>query len=328
MAARRPFAHVDAVHAAADDLWAALDETGWLQAFAHHPRIGERNLEQAKYQSTSNWSKKEQSGMAAASDDQRRELVELGTRYEQRFGYVFLICATGRTAGEMLAELRRRLAKAFRYADLDGDERIASYFHWIAPDQLEAVLSSNLRQSAASASRGPVLEALDRLPDSVPPLNRMLYLEGKFFLADHNLNYVDKVSMASGVEVRVPLLDPDLMRLAARLPLDLKQRGRTGKWVLRRAMESYLPRSVIHRGKTGFGAPLRNWLRDDLRPLVDDVLPDRAIASRGLLDPAGVRELIEGDRNRRYDASYTIFSMICIELWCRMFVDQPTPGTI
>ena len=223
-------------------------------------------------------------------------------------------------------ELRRRLAKAFRYADLDGDERIASYFHWIAPDQLEAVLSSNLRRSAASASRGPVLEALDRLPDSVPPLNRMLYLEGKFFLADHNLNYVDKVSMASGVEVRVPLLDPDLMRLAARLPLDVKQRGRTGKWVLRRAMESYLPRSVIHRGKTGFGAPLRNWLRDDLRPLVDDVLSDRAIASRGLLDPAGVREMIEGDRTRRYDASYTIFSMMCIELWCRMFVDKPTPS--
>ena len=91
-------------------------------------------------------------------------------------------------------------------------------------------------------------------------------------------------------------------------------------------MESYLPRSVIHRGKTGFGAPLRNWLRDDLRPLVDDVLSDRAIASRGLLDPAGVREMIEGDRIRRYDASYTIFSMMCIELWCRMFVDKPTPS--
>ncbi|MBW2271588.1 MAG: asparagine synthetase B, partial [Deltaproteobacteria bacterium] len=118
-------------------------------------------------------------------------------------------------------------SKAFRHADLDGDERIVSYFHWIAPDQLESVLSPELRQSAASTPRGPVLRALDGLPDSVPPLNRMLYLEGKFFLADHNLNYVDKVSMASGVEVRVPLLDPDLMRLAARLPLDVKQRGRT-----------------------------------------------------------------------------------------------------
>ncbi|MBW2362975.1 MAG: asparagine synthase (glutamine-hydrolyzing) [Deltaproteobacteria bacterium] len=223
-------------------------------------------------------------------------------------------------------ELRRRLSKAFRHADLDGDERIVSYFHWIAPDQLESVLSPELRQSAAPAPRGPVLRALDGLPDSVPPLNRMLYLEGKFFLADHNLNYVDKVSMASGVEVRVPLLDPDLMRLAARLPLDVKQRGRTGKWILRRAMETYLPRSVVHRGKTGFGAPLRHWLRQDLRPLVDDLLSDRAVASRGLLDPAGVRAMIDSDRNRRCDASYTIFSMMCIELWCRMFVDKPTPS--
>lgn len=223
-------------------------------------------------------------------------------------------------------ELRRRLAKAFRYADLDGDQRIAAYFHWISPEQLSAILSEDLREGVPSLRGGPVLDALSQLPDSVPPLNRMLYLEGKFFLADHNLNYVDKVSMASGVEVRVPLLDPDLMRLAASLPLDVKQRGRTGKWVLRRAMESTLPKSVIYRGKTGFGAPLRNWLREDLRDMVDDVLSERSVAERGLFDPKGVRAMVESDRERRFDASYTIFSMVCIELWCRMFVDKPTPA--
>ena len=112
-------------------------------------------------------------------------------------------------------ELRRRVSKAFRYADLEGDERIASYFHWIAPDQLESVLGPGLRAHAAGAARSPVLRALDQLPDSVPPLNRMLYLEGKFFLADHNLNYTDKMSMAAGVEVRVPFLDPDFVALAS-----------------------------------------------------------------------------------------------------------------
>ena len=71
-------------------------------------------------------------------------------------------------------------------------------------------------------------------------MNRMLYLEGKYFLADHNLNYVDKVSMANGVEVRVPMLDRDLVKLAARLPIAYKQRGRIGKWVLRRAMLAWL----------------------------------------------------------------------------------------
>ena len=72
----------------------------------------------------------------------------------------------------------------------------------------------------------------------------MLFLEGKFFLADHNLNYTDKMAMSQGVEVRVPLLDTDLVALAARLPDKMKQRGATGKWIFKKAMEPYL--SLIH----------------------------------------------------------------------------------
>ncbi|MBT37548.1 MAG: asparagine synthase (glutamine-hydrolyzing) [Myxococcota bacterium] len=223
-------------------------------------------------------------------------------------------------------EFRRRISKAFRYADLEGDERLAAYFHWITPEQLLPILSPTLREDFIRHGSSPVLSVLEDLPASVPALNRMLFLEAKFFLADHNLNYVDKVSMASGVEVRVPMLDPDLIALAARLPLGVKHRRGTGKWILRRALSPYLPPEVISRGKTGFGAPLRHWLRDDLRPTVDDVLSETSIDRRGLFDATGVREMIERDRNQRCDASYTIFSMICIELWCRMFVDKPVPA--
>ncbi|MDJ0849696.1 MAG: asparagine synthase (glutamine-hydrolyzing) [Myxococcota bacterium] len=222
-------------------------------------------------------------------------------------------------------ELRRRLAKAFRYADRDGDARLLSYFYWVDPVLVADVLAPELAAQFQDAGDGPVLEALHALPEAVLPLNRMLHLECKYFLTDHNLNYVDKVSMASGVEVRVPLLDPDLMELAARLPIRYKQRGRVTKWVLRKAVEPYLPRAVIHRGKTGFGAPLRNWLRDELRPLVEDLLSESSLRNRGLFDAAGVRRMIDLDRARRLDGSYTIFSMMCIELWCRMFVDQSTP---
>ncbi len=168
-------------------------------------------------------------------------------------------------------------------------------------------------------------EALAGLPSSVLSLNRMLYLEGRFFLGDHNLNYVDKVSMANGVEVRVPLLDPDLVALAARLPLRFKQRGRIGKWVLREAMRPYLPNDVLYRKKAGFGAPLRHWLRADLRPLIEDVLSERSLRNRGIFDPAAVRELVALNNERKLDASYPIFGMICIELWCRMFIDRPAP---
>jgi asparagine synthase (glutamine-hydrolysing) len=223
------------------------------------------------------------------------------------------------------SELRRRVSKALRYADLDGDPRIQSYFHWISPSLLAPLFSAELRRALEASHRDLVQEALTSLPAHVPPLQRMLYLEGKFFLADHNLNYVDKVSMANGVEVRVPLLDPELVALVARLPIAYKQRGAVGKWILRRAMEPYLPRAVLQREKTGFGAPLRYWLRNQLRPLVEDVLSPRSLSARGLFDPAAVQSLVARNEARQVDAAYTIFAMICIELWCRMFTDPPVP---
>lgn len=215
----------------------------------------------------------------------------------------------------------RRLSKAFRHADLDGDERIASYFFWLAPE-LVARLCKPLRNSSA-VDRGASLltAALANLPADTPQLNRMLYLESKHFLADHNLNYTDKMGMAAGVEIRVPLLDPDLVRLAARLPVHYKQRGKTGKWIFKKAMEPYLPRDVIYRPKTGFGAPLRYWLRNALSGVVNDVLSRESLNRRGIFDPFEVENLIAMDRAGRIDGAYTIFALMCVELWCRTFID-------
>ena len=155
----------------------------------------------------------------------------------------------------------------------------------------------------------------------MPRLNKMLYLDTKFFLPDHNLNYTDKMSMAHGVEVLVPLLDYEVVRHAGRLSVENKQRGPTTKWAFRKAMEGILPRDVIYRPKAGFGVPLREWMSKALRPLVDEVLSERALASRGIFSPAAVRQLIDLDRQGAVDAAYPILSLACIELWCRSFVD-------
>ena len=225
--------------------------------------------------------------------------------------------------------LSRRVRKALEYAHLDGDARLASYFYWIPPERVEGLLAPDLRGAlAGSRVDAPLLASLARLPEGAHPLDRMLALEMLYFLADHNLNYTDKTSMAAGVEVRVPLLDPDLVDLAMRLPMDLKQRGREGKWILRQVMRRHLPADVIDRPKTGFGAPLRQWLRGPLRPVVDDVLSETTLTARGLFDPAGVARLVRDDRDGRVDAAYTIFSLLCIELWCRMFLDPAVPTPI
>lgn len=217
----------------------------------------------------------------------------------------------------------RRVNKAFRNAGLEGDERIASYFHWIDPNLLPSIYGERLRDVSPtfSASR-PMLEALKKLPDTVLPLNRMLYLDGKFFLPDHNLNYTDKMGMAAGVEIRVPLLDPDLVQLAARLPVELKQRGSVGKWIFKRSMEGILPDEVIYRPKTGFAVPIRRWLRNELRPLVEDTLSRDSLLRHGLFDPDGLMDLMKRDRAGTLDGSYTILAVVFIELWQRIFVDQ------
>jgi asparagine synthase (glutamine-hydrolysing) len=146
------------------------------------------------------------------------------------------------TSGAIL----RRVNKAFQYAHLDGNERIASYFYWLPPAVARTLCGPALRDCRALQDpSSPLVEALRELPQGSDSLSKMLFLDAKFFLADHNLNYTDKMSMAAGVEVRVPYLDPDLMAVAARLPSKFKQHGVTGKWVLKKVAEPYLPCPVM-----------------------------------------------------------------------------------
>jgi asparagine synthase (glutamine-hydrolysing) len=167
----------------------------------------------------------------------------------------------------------------------------------------------------------PLLESLQRIPGERSPLNRMLYLETKHFLPDHNLNYTDKMGMAEGIEIRVPLLDLELVEFAARIPPRMKQKGRVGKAIFKKAMERDLPRDVIYRPKSGFGAPLRRWLREELRDQVEDTLSSKSLARRNLFDASAVRRLVDLDRAGRIDGAYTIFALMSMELWCRRFID-------
>ena len=222
--------------------------------------------------------------------------------------------------------LTRRVAKAVAYADRDGDERLASYFHWAEPALLDGLYTEEMREAVHGQGFSvPLIESLKRIPEDIEELNRMLYLEGKHFLADHNLNYFDKMSMATGVEVRVPLLDPDLVALAGRLPIQYKHHRGEGKWILKAAMEDLLPNEVIYRPKSGFGVPLRHWLRNELHELLEDTLSEASLKRRGLFEPAAVQRLLEQDRAGMIDAAYTLLSLVCIELWCRMFLDTSVP---
>lgn len=217
----------------------------------------------------------------------------------------------------------RRLGRLFGNAAESGDTRLAGYFAWASRDDLVPLYNAQMAAAVAGVRADqPMLDFLGGIPAGAGPMDRMLALEQRFFLADHNLVYTDKMSMAAGVEVRVPFLDPELVELAAHIPDRFKQRGRVGKWVLKKAMEPHLPHDVIHRPKTGFGAPLRRWMRHDLREILGDVLSEEGLRRRGLFDPMAVQRLIADNDSGRRDAAYTLLSLLCIEIWCRRFIDS------
>ncbi|MDX6611695.1 MAG: hypothetical protein QOD75_881 [Blastocatellia bacterium] len=153
-------------------------------------------------------------------------------------------------------------------------------------------------------------------------LNQMLYLDTKAFMVSLNLNYNDKMSMASSVEVRVPFLDWEFAEwVAANVPPQLKMKGGTTKHILREAMRPMLPAEVLHQKKAGFAAPIDYWLAGDLREMVDDLLSESRITARGLFRPEKVRQLIAEQRSGRHDWSHQVWQFLTLELWMQAFVD-------
>jgi asparagine synthase (glutamine-hydrolysing) len=140
-----------------------------------------------------------------------------------------------------------------------------------------------------------------------------------------NLNYNDKMSMASSVEVRVPFLDRELAEFAAsNIPPALKLKGffrPTTKHILRKAMQDILPAEVLQQPKAGFAAPVDYWLANDLQEMVDDLLSETNIRKRGLFRPETVRRFVDEHRSGAEDWSMQIWQFLTLENWMRVFLD-------
>jgi len=168
-------------------------------------------------------------------------------------------------------------------------------------------------------------ESFDRVRNA-DFLNQMLYLDSKIFMPSLNLNYNDKMSMASSVEVRVPFLDRELAEFTARsIPPNLKLKGQLlpkTKYIFRKAMRDVLPAEVLNQPKAGFAAPVDYWLAHDLREMVDDLLSASQIRQRGLFRPGAVRTLIDEHRQGMQDWSMQIWQFLTLEIWMQTFLDR------
>lgn len=216
----------------------------------------------------------------------------------------------------------RRMSKFLHSVDKKPTERLADFFCWTPLDRAKDLFSEDIKQKIGKYNPTHILlDALDNIPKETHALNRMLYWDLKYFLTDHNLNYTDKLSMAVGVEVRVPFLDLELLEFSTTLPLHLKMKGTTTKYLLKKVAERYLPHDVIYRPKTGFAAPARQWITNDLKEMVNETLSAASLKKQGIFNPITVKQLIEDNKAGKIDASYTIWSILAIESWLELFCE-------
>jgi asparagine synthase (glutamine-hydrolysing) len=151
-------------------------------------------------------------------------------------------------------------------------------------------------------------------------LSRMLYVDAKIWLPDDLLLKADKMTMANGLELRVPFLDHELVEFAAALPDDHKISIEGGKTLLRRAMKGTLPDRILHRPKKGFPVPLASWLRGPLRTFVHENLLSPQSSLGQYVDPASVSRIVEEHEQGRRDRSQEIWTLMTFEFWRRRFI--------
>lgn len=214
----------------------------------------------------------------------------------------------------------RRIKKLSANWDKNTLQRMSGYFSWLPRETLLGILSDKYRKDIETYYPTEFLENLNsEIPEEKNLLNRMLYWELRSFLVDHNLNYTDKLSMAVGVEARVPFLDLELVEFSTKIPPALKLKNGETKYILKKVAERYLPNDVIYRPKTGFGAPVRQWVLTNMEEMINTRLSKDRLSKRGIFNPDKVWNLIEDNKNGKIDASYIVWSILAIDSWMEQF---------
>jgi asparagine synthase (glutamine-hydrolysing) len=209
-----------------------------------------------------------------------------------------------------------RWAKRFTtFASLPEEQAFLRSYAFLGRDELSIVLNDDFSQEMAR-----VFEHHAKIYSDGPAndqINRMGQADVRLFLPGLNLAYTDRASMAASTEVRVPFVDIEVVRAAFRIRGSDKISGSNGKYALKRAAEAWLPESIVYRPKGLFSAPLRAWVRNDLREMVDDILPDGELVRRNYLKRSYIRELIDDDRAGREDNSKEIWHLLTLDYWLR-----------
>ncbi len=255
----------------------------------------------------------------------------LGGHYARRFAALpgwarRLACST---AARLPADRHHRwlnvarLAKGFvASAEMDADARYRSYLQVLSRAAVANLLAPGVNHGADA------LAAAFASAGSADDLNRMLAVDAETQLPDDLLLLTDKMSMAVSLECRVPLLDHELVEMAAAIPGELKVKGGRLKHLMKAALSPTLPDDILHRAKRGFGTPMGAWLKRELRPVVRELLSSRVVEQRGLFNARAVATLVADHEASRLDGTDALLALLNLEIWSRIYLDGRPHGDV
>jgi len=214
---------------------------------------------------------------------------------------------------------------------LDGlteapERRYARWFCHFYGERKDELLTPEFRASLDGKDALDILLTAYRESDAADFMDATLGVDAALYLPDDLLVKVDTASMAHSLEARSPFLDHEFMEFAATIPSDLKVRGRTKKYILKRALADLLPAEILHRPKMGFGVPIDHWLRHDLREMAYDTLLAPRCLDRGYFRPETLRRLMDEHVRGRANWHYLLWTLLMLELWHRTYVDGDGEG--
>ena len=249
----------------------------------------------------------------------------LGNHYAERFCRLpGALQAAAKGIGRMLPADRHskwlniaRLAKGFlATAELSFEERYRAYLQI-----MDRSLAGRLLKGGSGSAWDPLLEAFAGSKQD-DPCNHMLAVDMASQLPDDLLMLTDKMSMTVSLECRVPLLDHELLEMAATMPEAIKIKGGVLKAAMKKALAGRLPPDILHRKKRGFGTPMGAWLKGELGRLLDRILSPEAIRARGLFDAAVVSQLVADHRANRQDYTDALIALLNFEIWAKIYLDR------
>ena len=205
----------------------------------------------------------------------------------------------------------KRFVRASKY---DTVTRHHSWFGSFSIDEQQNLLSKDVLAKTSNDIYRSAKELLE-ICDAANEIEQMQFLDINFYMAEDILTKVDRASMAVSLEVRAPFLDPRVAQFAAALPLEYKLKGNKGKYILKKAVEPLLPKTILQRPKKGFGIPIAEWLKGRLNPLMHDLLSPDRLKNQGLFDAEFVQKLIKEHETGAASHHKQLWTLLVFQLW-------------